>query len=684
MNIYQYHNHILSLPAYVLYEELGLVCHKTVKRQMRSGVLEKTKDGRGQGSTTFVSWRCLPERFKNAVAEKYGNPEKQGENVWFKDYLKEDLEAVKFFKEYELSNGKFLPEEVQKEYCCNAKILKCCHTMVTQIFAKSKSFGKGAALWEKMAKIIAELGSVDFPHSLPSHPKDLKYKYKALVLGVPCKKYPRTGYEGLIHGNFLNNHAEKVNPAAGLWIVATWSNQIHKTVSTTHLLELYNSRAREEGWRKLSCAKTLRDYLDQPHVKKLWYGHRYGEHKADQKYGYQHKTSLPFKRDALWYSDGTKLNLYFLDETGKLSTCQVYHVMDAYSEVFLGYHISKTEDYEAQYAAYRMAIEYSGHKPYQISFDGQGGHGKLKSGSFMGSISKLAITTKPYNGRSKTIESAFGRFQTQFLKRAHNWTGMNITSKSLESKANLELILENAKNMPTLDELKVQYKEFVDMWNNAPHPKTKVARAEMYKNSSNPETPKVDLLDMVEMFWIQREKPIVCTSAGIRFKEKKRNYEYMVYRPDGLPDFEWLSNNIDRKFVIKFDPQDMDMILLYTETPRGLLRECYATTKKTVSRAKQEQDAFDHQYLKQTADQTKSHRIKTRDEGLAIMEAHGTSPEQQGFNLPRIKGVETSRKSKNKKPAPNGKAKVKPQSYGEYLKEESNMEPTSILRYQDL
>ena len=85
-------------------------------------------------------------------------------------------------------------------------------------------------------------------------------------------------------------------------------------------------------------------------------------------------------RDSLWYGDGTKINLYYkdYDKDGKLvvRTTQVYEVIDAYSEVFLGYHISDSEDYEAQYNAYRMAVQVSGHKPYELVHDNQGGHKK--------------------------------------------------------------------------------------------------------------------------------------------------------------------------------------------------------------------------------------------------------------------------------------------------------------------
>ena len=43
----------------------------------------------------------------------------------------------------------------------------------------------------------------------------------------------------------------------------------------------------------------------------------------------------------------------------ELSPTMVYEVIDAYSEVLLGYYISDTENFEAQYNAYRMAIQNS-------------------------------------------------------------------------------------------------------------------------------------------------------------------------------------------------------------------------------------------------------------------------------------------------------------------------------------
>ena len=127
------------------------------------------------------------------------------------------------------------------------------------------------------------------------------------------------------------------------------------------------------------------------------------------------KTRMPQLRDALWYGDGTKLNLYYKNEQGKMCTTSVYEVMDAYSETLLGYDIAPNENFDSQYRAYRMAVETSGSRPYEIVTDNQGGHSKGDAIGFFQRITILHRPTMPYNGNSKTIESAFGRFQSQIL-----------------------------------------------------------------------------------------------------------------------------------------------------------------------------------------------------------------------------------------------------------------------------
>ena len=305
-------------------------------------------------------------------------------------------------------------------------------------------------------------------------------------------------------------------------MVAQWMNQVDQVTSVDHLFERYNRHAETDGWKQLKSSLTVRNYLYRPEIERIWYAHRYGELKAKEKYQRQNRTILPSRRDSLWYSDGTKLNYYYRTPESKTATCQVYEVMDVYSETLLGYHISQVENFEAQYHAYKMAIRTSGYKPYEIKYDNQGGHRKGENSDFLLNIARHAIRTAPYNGKSKTIESVFGRFQAQFLRRDWFFTGQNVTATKEESHANLEFILANQDLLQSLEEIKDTYSRRREEWNNAPHPATGVPRMEMYRQSVNEETVKVGVLEMLDMFGATTQRASAYTSAGIEIQVQKK------------------------------------------------------------------------------------------------------------------------------------------------------------------
>ena len=79
-----------------------------------------------------------------------------------------------------------------------------------------------------------------------------------------------------------------------------------------------------------------------------------------------------------------------------------------------------------------MALETWKVKPYEIVTDNQGGHKKPEAQAFFKKICHLHKTTMPHNGQSKTIESAFGRFQLQVMHKLYNYTGQNMTATKAE------------------------------------------------------------------------------------------------------------------------------------------------------------------------------------------------------------------------------------------------------------
>ena len=657
--MFEYHNNILCVQANWLYNKSKVISRNNYRVLTQRGWLNVIRRG-GNGRTALVAYESIPERFKKVITANFGDPRKTTDKkTLFEQYLNTDIVAADFFNKYTLDNGSSLPDKNKREYLANTMVLNALHQTIND----TKSVrGKINLVWNSVTQQIQELPKHSYPHTLPKNVRSLKRKYK---------DYMERGYTVLIHKNFCNKNSEKINDNAKVWVISRWADRVAVCTNMAQLLFEYNAMAKEKGWESLKEEKTLYKYLNKEGVKHLWYGHRYGDAASKEKFVYQHSTKLPTMRDSLWYSDGTKLNYFYLDENGNVATCQVYEVMDAYSEVFLGFHISKSEDYVAQYKAYKMAVQVSEHRPYQVGFDGQGGHKKLKAGNFLTKLARLAIKTKPYNGKSKTIESAFGRFQSQFMKQDWFFTGQNITAKKQESKVHREFINANKKELPTLEQVKEVYAKRRREWNEAVHPKTGVPRIEMYRSSENPNTSKINIWDMVNLFWVLREKPIKCNAYGISFTEQKQKYTYVVYRDDNLPDVEWLKNNIDKKLYIKFDPENMSSIYLYEKDALGLRFVAEARTKIEIHRAKQEQESWENKYYQNIEKLNKASRMATDEKMDDMLESQGRLPEQYGLHSPSLLGLK-------------GKCKKVANNVGKLQKKESNITMLSDADFENL
>jgi len=670
--MFEYYNNILCVQGGWLYNEGNILSINNYRNLVRRGFLNIMRRG-CKGTPALIEYDSLPERFRNVIVKNDGNPHKTTKLNPFKDYLETDILAIEFYNNYTLDDGSALPQKNIKQYIAEAEILNAVKIVLENKTAKRRALGKGTGnIWANISEIIQELPRHKYPHSLPVHPRRLQGSKKGNSRSY--SRYMLHSYEGLIHKGFCNKNSEKINDDAKHWVLSRWADRVYKVANTKQLFNEYNEKAESKGWKQLKDEKAIYNYLHQEEIKSLWYGHRYGELKAKEKFIYQFSTELPSMRDSLWYSDGTKLNFYYLDDNGKVATRQVYEVMDVYSEVFLGYHISKTEDYEAQYNAYKMAIKTAGHRPYQIGVDNQGGHKKLDSGDFFTKITRMAIKTQPYNGKSKTIENAFGRFQMQYLKKYWFFTGQNVTATAKESKANMEFILANTKNLPTLKEVIKIYEQCREEWNNATHYNTGEPKNEMYRTSENPKSPEVSLWDMVDMFWLLRAKPVTCSAYGISFKEKKVEYTYMVHDENRMPDMDWLRKNVDKKFHIKFDPENMDVVYLYEKDALGLRFVTAAETKIKVHRGKQEQEDWEASYIQEVIENQKATRLAMVNDTDAILEAHGVLPEDYGLNTPKVSGIKSTYK-KNK-----GK-KAKKSDIGQHTKEVSNEENEEINIY---
>ncbi|KAA6351249.1 hypothetical protein EZS27_001395 [termite gut metagenome] len=621
----------------VSYNELTSVMRiGTLRSLLVRGRVHRLNRGGGLNNQVFIDYSTLPEVYREKFEERFGNPVEVLEQRKKEEAVTLDSNAKVFYSEYRYEKaGEMvsLPESLQKEYTLNASVIK----MLEATFQKRKAMRKslGGATKHVFETIVAESEALRdlCGHTLPVNAVRLREKMNA---------FRSEGFIALLSGKVGNSNTLKISKEVGDYIIALKRSRV-PIYTDTQLFEVFNLEAPIRGWKPLQSIRSLTTYLDRPDVRPLWYDAAYGELKAHQLFSRKNRTLLPSMRDSLWYSDGTKLNLYYkdFDEKGKLliKTIDVYEVMDAYSEVLLGYHIGE-ENYETQYHAFRMAIQTAGHKPYELVTDNQGGHKKLDTAGFLRKICRVYRPTAPYSGQSKSIESVFGRFQSQHLHKLFAFTGQNITTKKENSRPNLEFVEANKDKLYTLQELKVAYAAARKEWNESAHPAMGISRMEMYQKSVNPETVTVNALDMVEMFWIQSDKPHTFTSSGLEITINKHTHAYEVYASAGVPDRDWRRKNVGRKFVVRYDPYCLTSIRLYCIEANGDLRfDRIAEPYMVVHRNIQEQEAGDMAFIHKNIWENTEDRIARQVAARAIEQQHGVNPEKHGLSRPKMRGV---------------------------------------------
>lgn len=607
----------------------------TLKCNVQRSNIACARRGGGEGTQALYVWSSIPEKYRRRFVATYGNPEEKMREAMTKASIKIDAKAREYYEAYTYMDKdgqeRHLTEKMIEEYTINASVLGELEKMAARRQAIRSSLNAPmSGAWDLILD-SSERMRESYGHTLPGTLARLKTRLKA---------WKADGYQSVVSGKLGNSSALKITGDFLKLIVALKRSKV-PVYTDAQLFEKANEIAEERGWKPIRSLSGMKKWLSSPSVEPLWYDAVYGEQAARQRYGRKHKTALPTRRDTLWYGDGTKLNLYYRDEQGKVRTTQVYEVIDAMSEVLLGYCISDTEDYEAQYHAYRMAIQKSGHKPYEIVYDNQGGHKKLDSDGFIGKICRVHRPTQPYNGESKTIESVFGRFQAQVLHKDWRFTGQNVTAKKASSRPNVEFIEANKDSLYTLEELKDAYAAARKEWNEGVHPATGERRIDMYEKSVNEETQEVTLHDMVDMFWVFTKRMATFTDQGLQVTIKGEKRQYEVCSSPGVPDHEWRRKHTYERFIVAYDPYDFASIRLYTKGTDGSLRfERTAEPYILIHRALQDQQGTDDaKFIRQEQEANLQDRIERTVAGRTIAAEHGTDAEQQGLHSPKLKGT---------------------------------------------
>ena len=573
--------------------ESGIMSEANYKKHVREKKFHFMQRG-GNGRKVLIIYERLPGNIRTEVDARDPKAKeklKKQQLPPMYERLKSDSRAVEYYK----TRTPKIEVERQAEYVLNAKVL---NAMVAQEMSMTARHNANGFNHKKLVRdtvvALCEKLRDRYQHTLPKSEPRLMEKYAA---------YKKEGYEALVNDNSGNQAARKIGAKEGRLLIKLKRSKF-PVYTDEQIFKEYNRQAELKGWKTIKSPQTVINYLYKTAIKLWWYAEVYGEIAFKNEFMPQFDTKLPEMPNTLWYGDGTKLNLYYKEYDKKQKrmvarTIDVYEVMDACTEMFLGYSFG-TEDFATQYDAYRMALETWKVKPYEIVTDNQGGHKKPEAKAFFKSICHLHKTTMPHNGQSKSIESAFGRFQQQVLHKLYNYTGQNVTATKESSHVNVELIMANIAQLPTLEEMKAQYLKCREEWFHEVHPtsETGMTRLEMYTTLNSPKAEELDDYEVSELFKLFSKASVKYSKQGFIFEINKQEYRYMVYNEEGRVDMNFHMKNVGVSFHYRYDPQDMNAIELWeVDSAGGLKYAAIATPKVRIHRATADRTPEENDYL---------------------------------------------------------------------------------------
>lgn len=488
---------------------------------------------------------------------------------------------------------------------------------------------------------VVELQNKLFEHCLSEQERGFVKFPKPIgtirVLDRKAREFDKLGLQTLIGGYFGNANREKISTVIHAVLMDLASSPLKH--SFEDIAMIYNTSPEYAHLERMTTS-AIKQHLNIPKHKKVWFYLRHGKQAGDDTYQSQAQRETPLLPDQLWSIDGTTSQLYYLDSEGRVkSDMYIYFVADAATGSIIGHSIAYTETSGLVIEALQDAITTRGYKPRQIQYDNSSANVQEVVKGLMRNMSRISFPCTPYRGRAKYVEEIIGHFQQRSLRQHKNFKGGNITTKSLNSQANPDLLKwlrKNPEQLPNESEVIDQIKEAIDNWNTRGERRDNYGRwvgkskIERYNEPSETRQ-KLNYFDKLSLFMVELSKPYKYKQQGIAITINGKKRNYIVADPDNSAnDFIFSNNNMYREFRVRVNINDPQWIELFDKdgkepVARAIEKEKFAAVAlKGVSRStiidflhKQEENGYDYAFreLREQRQVLEAHGLKATGTG---------------------------------------------------------------------
>lgn len=369
------------------------------------------------------------------------------------------------------------------------------------------------------------------------------------------------GLDRLVNGRIANVNAEKMTNEMKLYVLDKYCSPLKP--SFEKVTEMLNAWLIDNGFEDNQVeSQTVKNYLNLPAQRRVWMFSRHGKSVFKDEWedsAYRERASYA---GAMFVLDGTTIQLLHNDYKNKGKLYFVW-VIDAHSERIVGYNIGWTESGDVVEGALKNAMRNHMIKPFQLQYDGGKAMLAEPVKRLMDNMTRVHFACTPYNGKSKRIEQMTGRFEQQILRGFANFLGGNITSPSLNSKANKEYLIAIKHQLPALDKIPLQFELATQVWDHTKGKRDDMTPVERF-NATADKAERLSEEALISLFMRKRKTPVTYTKSGLLIEINKVKSWYYVPDADDETSHEAFKRDwCNDKFDIHVDVSDPSMIYLY-------------------------------------------------------------------------------------------------------------------------
>lgn len=510
-----------------------------------------------RNTPALVSYDSLPDRFKEAIVEKIGgNPYKLAKHNILEGLIDTNTDASLFFENYRLSDGRYLPKQTRHEYYTNAVILDAISLFITKAVAPKKAKGqKTGGSWEYISEAVKGLDCTQYPHTLPVYATRLRDKYNL---------YQKEGFSSLVHKNFANKNAAKVDDRTKESILVELLAD-PRNFDNERIARFYNQVAGNAGWQNIT-RHAVAKYRDKYDLE-IHAGRRGVVSLMNDKL-MQVKRFAPTRPLYYWTLDGWDVELFYQKtENGRTTYTNrvtVVVVLDPCGKYPIGYAIGDHETPDLIKEALRNAVKHTSelfgsmYRSHQVQSDR---YGIKKMTPLYEAVAKISTPARAHNAKSKVIEPYFEYMNTEYCKIFRNWSGYGIEAKK-DSQPNDQALNHYKKQFPDyegvckqvatiiMEERKKKVEKFVSYWSEMNDDDKLVLSYEQYLYHFGISTGRTNLMQGSGLHVTIKGIKRAYDSFDLLFRQHMSTQWAIMYDPDDTSKILAMNEDNTRRFVL--------------------------------------------------------------------------------------------------------------------------------------